>query len=267
MSPPESRCLRRVGGRLTVRLLNALVDQAAELLGDGAVLSPGDLLQPLQVPRGKADRGHRRIARVTCASHLLRVGYSVVMAKSSLASSKYVPGSSRMPRSGATFLQPVEHIAQGERIRALREGRHLSQPQVLRGLEEQEGAQVISLRGYQLWEGSKPKKPKGIKWENAVALAKFFEVDPEVLVTREVGSVTTPDLMQRMDGNRSQLDRIEALLVEIRDALLERREGLPALPPSLEALEPSTPVDRPGSATGRTGSTRAARGPRRPPGS
>lgn len=90
------------------------------------------------------------------------------------------------------------------RIVELRERSRWTQPQ----LAEQLG---LTLRGYQKLE------EKGTtKYERAEELAKIHGVDPE-WIWAGVERAATPDVLGAFSGeNRSQLDRIEEALVELR---------------------------------------------------
>lgn len=145
---------------------------------------------------------------------------------------RYVPGSSRGPRSVTTLLAQVDDIERGQRIKALRESLHLTQPAVVELVEQAAwalpaGHQLrpdvagkppatkppVTLRGYQTWE-----QGGGIAWEKAKLLAKVLQTDVRAMMNG-VGD-ETPDL-SRGAGEESQLDRIERELGEIR----QQREG------------------------------------------
>lgn len=65
-------------------------------------------------------------------------------------------------------------FARGDLLRQLREARHLSQ--------EAAGQQMgFTGKTVRSWEHGKP-----IKWSNAKRVARFYEVDPEEIVTRSV---------------------------------------------------------------------------------
>jgi transcriptional regulator with XRE-family HTH domain len=120
----------------------------------------------------------------------------------------------------------MEDLARGERIKALREERHLKQPAVIDLLERKVGAKVVGLRGYQLWEAG-----GGIKWENVTLLADVFGVEPEWIMTgAERHTPPTPDLAGSLNGDSrsqtEQLDRIETLLRENQQIMLALAAGL-----------------------------------------
>lgn len=120
-------------------------------------------------------------------------------------------------------------LERGERIKELRLARHLTQPAVAEAIG-------VTLRGYQKYEAG-----GGIKWDNAKALAKFFRVDPDYLMSGP--KTETPDLSR--NGQPSQLDRIEAKLDHVI-ALLVDGDQQPAPPGLVPELEPEL---RPPSST------------------
>lgn len=93
-------------------------------------------------------------------------------------------------------------FARGQRLRALREGRHLSQEEAAHGI----GVSVKTLRE---WE-----KGGKIRWPNAKKAGGYYEVDPESLVSREQGGTDElPSMLSSEDSER--LRRVEQLLVEV----------------------------------------------------
>lgn len=136
-------------------------------------------------------------------------------------------------------------LARGERIKALREDRHLTQPAVA----DEVG---VTLRALQAWEAS-----GALRWENAKKLARFFDVDEQWLWSGDREKSGTPDLLGKVsqqgdqDGladMRAQLDRIEqnqenlAALIEAVSVQVEA---------SLERSSPTTEEQPP--ARGRRG--------------
>lgn len=112
------------------------------------------------------------------------------------AQKNFAPGTSRGTRRATTLLAQVADLERGDRIKQLREGRHLTQPVVA----ERVG---VTLRGYQEWEAG-----GGIQWENAKRLAKVLGSNPDYVMSGE--RAETPDL------SHSQLDRIEADLADLK---------------------------------------------------
>jgi len=109
--------------------------------------------------------------------------------------------------------------ARGEHLRKLRTELRLSQEDAAHEI----GVSTKSLR---TWEKGGP-----IKWENAKAAARFYEVDPEELVSREPG-----DLMESLNGSPVEapsLQRVEDQIAALREELLagqaEIRSALDAL--------------------------------------
>lgn len=104
-----------------------------------------------------------------------------------------------------SFRRQMADYARGERLRELRDSRHLSQEEAAHEI----GVSVKTLRA---WE-----KGSGIRWGNAKSVAKFYGVEPESLVEREPGA--TPDLMSDLSPSDPQLsarfDRLEEMLVEL----------------------------------------------------
>lgn len=93
-------------------------------------------------------------------------------------------------------------FVRGERLRSLREARHLSQEAVAFELR-------VSTKSVRAWEhGGK------IRWKNAKALAAFYGVDPEGLVTREELDGDAPDVLGVL-GSPDQLARIEGKLDQL----------------------------------------------------
>lgn len=113
-----------------------------------------------------------------------------------------------------TFRQQMADFARAERLRDLRDARHLSQEDAAHEI----GVSVKSLRA---WE-----KGGGIRWTNAKAVALFYGVDPETLVSRERDADDpTPDLLSTLSPVApelvAQLDRIEERQIALETALAE----------------------------------------------
>lgn len=150
--------------------------------------------------------------------------------KSRPAKINFVPGASRAPRSITTLRAQMEDLARGERIKTLRTARRLTQPAVVELLRQKAGAPVVTLRGYQAWEGG-----GGIRWDNAKVLAGVFDVDPEYIMSgRETAD--TPDLSlvqgaareEQLEGVSAEfsvrVDNVEAALERIERAVADRVE-------------------------------------------
>lgn len=133
----------------------------------------------------------------------------------------------------------MDDLARGERIKALRETRRLTQPAVVELLDARAGARVVTLRGYQAWEAG-----GGIRWDNAKLLAEVLGVEAEHLMAG------FPD--EEID--KSQLDQIQAELSAVRallQALATRFEvDAPPAPPGelgrrLRAVDPTREDQQP----------------------
>jgi transcriptional regulator with XRE-family HTH domain len=102
-------------------------------------------------------------------------------------------------------------FARGERIRQLREHRHLSQEDAAHQL----GVSVKSLRA---WEHG-----GGIRWRNAQALGELYGVSAEELVSREAlnGNAEVIELVGATESAQilERLDRLEASLSELRQEI------------------------------------------------
>lgn len=123
--------------------------------------------------------------------------------KTRYAQKPYAPGTSRGPRRATTLLAQMADLERGDRIRELREQRHLTQPVVADRVH-------VTLRAYQEWEAG-----GGIQWENAKRLAKVLGATPDFIMSGEPRE--TPDLST--NGQPSQLDRIEEELAGIKQML------------------------------------------------
>jgi transcriptional regulator with XRE-family HTH domain len=103
------------------------------------------------------------------------------------------PGTSRRTGTATTFRDQMSDFAKGERLRELREARHMSREDAAHEIG-------VSARALYVWE----TKDGPIKWANAVRAAEVYDVEPETLVSR-----------QKLGGYGEQLDRIESLLEAI----------------------------------------------------
>lgn len=120
----------------------------------------------------------------------------------------YRPNTSRNADIVATFHQQMADFARGERLKALRDERHLSQEDAAHEIG-------VTTRALRAWE-----KGGKIKWPNAKAAGAFYEVDPESLVARETSPLPTV-----AGTDSAQMDRIEAEVRATSVALagMERR--------------------------------------------
>jgi transcriptional regulator with XRE-family HTH domain len=155
------------------------------------------------------------------------------MTNQGLAHRNFMSASSRSSRRANTLLAQMADLARGERIKTLREGRHLTQPAVADEIG-------VTLRAYQAWEAT-----GALKWENAKKLAAFYKVDAQDLWSGDE-RLDTPDVIGSLNGNsasgdtdelRAQLDRIEENqqnLIAIIEAQAESTSRL--LDSKLEAL-------------------------------
>lgn len=124
--------------------------------------------------------------------------------------------------------------ARGETFRRLREERHLSQEDAAHELG-------VSVKTVRAWEHG-----KGIKWENAKVAGRFYGVDPETLVDRELpaGEVDVGQLAAELAAIR---EGVAALLDEAGSARAKRAAG--ALRELADEAPPGTPRERDESAT------------------
>ncbi len=106
----------------------------------------------------------------------------------------------------ATFRQQMADFARAERLKELREQRHLSQEEAAHEI----GVSVKSLRA---WE-----KGGGIRWLNAKSVAEFYGVDPESLVTREQGA--EPVAPAFANGSAATADELMTEIRALRQELL-----------------------------------------------
>lgn len=113
--------------------------------------------------------------------------------KSTIVKENFVPGTWRGPRSVDTLRAQMADLSRGQRIKDLRESRHLTQEAIAERLG-------VTLRGYQAWEAG-----GGIKWDNVKRLATFHKVNPDFVMNG-------PDETGEASANATQLDRIEMKL-------------------------------------------------------
>jgi transcriptional regulator with XRE-family HTH domain len=211
--------------------------------------------------------------------------------RDTISQGRYAPGTSRGARSATTLLAQVADIERGQRIKAQREGLHLTQPAVVDLIEaaarelprehplhpEQLGKAPVTLRGYQAWE-----KGGGVRWENAKLLAQVLHTD----VTRLINGAPaeTPDpfpapvqeqLAEMGKAIEKQADALvtqASVLKELRDAVRELRELIATQQTAAQELDEAakriartpTPADvsqppvRARKATAKTSSPRAS---------
>jgi transcriptional regulator with XRE-family HTH domain len=127
------------------------------------------------------------------------------MTQRNLTQKRFVAGTSRGPRRAATLLAQVADLQRGERIKELREQRHLTQPVIAARVD-------VTLRAYQEWEAG-----GGMRWENAKRLARVLGATPDYIMSGERGA--TPDLSHEP----TQLDQVQLELAAM-SLRLERIE-------------------------------------------
>lgn len=120
----------------------------------------------------------------------------------------------------ASFRQQMADHARGEHLRKLRTELRLSQEDAAHEI----GVSTKSLR---TWEKGGP-----IKWENAKAAARFYEVDPEELVSREPG-----DLMESLNASQSEAPNLRRVEEAIEALRAETAESLDLLHAELRAIQ------------------------------
>jgi len=126
-------------------------------------------------------------------------------------------------------------LKRGERIKLLREERHMTQPAVADAIG-------ITLRAYQKYETG-----GGLKWDNAVALAKVFQVQTSDIM----GKPGTPPAPYGLPS--AQLDSIEAKLDQILETLTRRGAAeTPSPPGELGRRVRATPPTKPGQLQPKT---------------
>jgi transcriptional regulator with XRE-family HTH domain len=176
------------------------------------------------------------------------------MTNQPLTQKTFVPGTSRLQRRTNTLLAQMADLARGERIKGLREERHLTQPAVAEAVG-------VTLRAYQAWEGT-----GGLRWENAKKLAAFFDVDPhELWAGRRHGQ--TPDPFSKNGDVPDDLQREIRELHRKLDILIEGLGLKPTtLEPTQEATEVVAAIERQHAETAPTATAKtkpsAARSPR-----
>lgn len=121
----------------------------------------------------------------------------------------------------ASFRRQMADFARGERLKELRDARHLSQEDAAHEIG-------ISVRALRTWE-----KGGGIRWRNAKAAAAFYGVAPESLVSREIPDEEVPmplepDLRELVAELRQTRAELLAAIEVVRrgQASLLRHQGL-----------------------------------------
>jgi transcriptional regulator with XRE-family HTH domain len=109
----------------------------------------------------------------------------------------------------ASFRRQMADFARGERLRQLREGRHLSQEDAAHEI----GVSAKTLRS---WEHG-----GGIRWRNVEVLGEFYGVDPNELIEREGTEQTAASLA----AIHEQLDRMEEQIAELSRRLSPESEN------------------------------------------
>jgi len=130
-----------------------------------------------------------------------------------------------------TLRQQMADFARAEKLRKLRDDRHLSQEDAAHEI----GVSVKSLRA---WE-----KGGGIRWANAKTVAAFYGVDPETLVSRERdGGGPTPDVLGTFSRSDSELLR------EVASQVAQLASSTSALRSQVRELSRKIPEPGEGSA-------------------
>lgn len=154
--------------------------------------------------------------------------------KSTYANRHVVHGASRSTSRRAEFLDTLrgqmDDVARGERIKALREARRLTQPAVVErmcevGGPKPDGRPHISLRGYQRYE-----EGGGIPWDKTRVLAQVLDTTEDFILRgegerrqpRPARSIDT-DLAERLANIEERLDAAEPVAVDRLDGELEDR--------------------------------------------
>lgn len=148
-----------------------------------------------------------------------------------MRTSHYSPNTSHNADKLATFRQQMADFARGQRLRALRDERHLSQEDAAHEIG-------VSTKALRAWE-----KGGKIKWPNAKAAGRFYKVDPESLVARDNDDLP----MVIAEQEQGQLDRIEEKLDRILETLKPPEES-----PAEGGRTPPTPPHRERKSSGKS---------------
>lgn len=146
---------------------------------------------------------------------------------------RYAPGTSRGRHSTTTLLAQVADIERGQRIKALREALHLTQPAVVdlmeraaRELPEDhplQGKAPVTLRGYQTYE-----RGGGIVWDKAKLLAQALQTDVHEIMNGVRSETPEPfpsppaiqgELAEVLQAIRDQLEKQSRVLERIERTL------------------------------------------------
>lgn len=141
------------------------------------------------------------------------------MRKSSVPRSHYRKTPLRHTDRLRRFERQMADFARAERLRSLRESRHLSQEDAAHEI----GVSVKTVRS---WE-----QGGGIRWPNAKRAAKVYGVDPESLVVREDGSGVAADVETISPG---QLEKILAGQERLSQQVAKLATAVDALQPDQE---------------------------------
>ncbi len=107
----------------------------------------------------------------------------------------------------ARFRQQMADYARGERLKELREAKHLSQ--------EEAAHQIgVSTKAYRTWE-----KGGKMKWPNAKSAGRVLGASAETLVTRDDEDVVTADEVQEA----ASLNEVLAKLAAVQSTLKEQQ--------------------------------------------
>jgi transcriptional regulator with XRE-family HTH domain len=146
------------------------------------------------------------------------------MRKSTATTRNYRPGASRRPVAISTFRDQMADYARAERLRELRDGIHWSREKVA-------GEIGVTTKTLYAWENG-----GSIRWENAKKLAAFYKVDPESLVSRELGGVPTGLSVNGTDADELVLLRDEVAELSAKVDRLLTAFGLVDHAADLDAL-------------------------------
>lgn len=140
----------------------------------------------------------------------------------------YLPNTSPRAERLVTFRDQMADFARGERLRQLREARHLSQEDAAHELN-------VSVKTVRSWE-----KGSGIRWPNAQAAGDFYGVDPETLIRRE-GREDTPDVLSALTPDSDLLREVAGQVARLA-GIVEKLE--------VQVQELSRRIPEPGKGSG-----------------
>lgn len=118
----------------------------------------------------------------------------------------------------ASFHQQMADVTRGDRLRRLREQRHISQEEAAHNIG-------VTTKTYGLWE-----RGARIRWKNAVQAGAFYGVDPDELVTREVTTgapfaTESAEVLRAVEELRREVAAMKMELLTAVAALRIEREG------------------------------------------